>query len=320
MIDKKQAISAMNQMGNDRVPFFFFTDFLGTKTWIKPISEIQPNEIEFDFIGANNQQLNEPFTLEKRPLSRDEFESSYQYVVDQINYGNSYLVNLTFKTPIESNLSLEDIFHLSNAKYKVYFKDRFVVFSPETFVKIKNGQIFSYPMKGTIDASVPDAENVILNDPKETAEHVTIVDLIRNDLSQVAERVNVTKFRFISEIKTHEKKLLQVSSEIVGKLPNDYPSKLGSIIYKLLPAGSISGAPKPETVRIIQKAETYERGFYTGICGHFDGETLDTGVMIRFIEKEGDQLYFKSGGGITSFSDLDKEYQETIDKVYVPIH
>jgi para-aminobenzoate synthetase component 1 len=85
-----------------------------------------------------------------------------------------------------------------------------------------------------------------------------------------------------------------------------------------LPAGSISGAPKPKTLEIIKKIEDYERGFYTGICGYFDGNALDTGVMIRFIEQEGDQLFFKSGGGITSFSDAKTEYQEMIDKIYLP--
>jgi para-aminobenzoate synthetase component 1 len=62
----------------------------------------------------------------------------------------------------------------------------------------------------------------------------------------------------------------------------------------------------------------YERGFYTGICGHFNGETLDTGVMIRFIKRENNQLYYCSGGGITSFSDPEKEYQEMVDKIYLP--
>jgi len=87
----------------------------------------------------------------------------------------------------------------------------------------------------------------------------------------------------------------------------------------LLPAGSITGAPKPKTMEIIDQAEGYERGFYTGICGCFDGENLDSAVMIRFIEQEGEQLIFKSGGGITSQSDLNKEYEELIQKVYVPI-
>ena len=99
----------------------------------------------------------------------------------------------------------------------------------------------------------------------------------------------------------------------------DWKDQIGEILFKLLPAGSISGAPKKETVRIIQQAESYDRNFYTGVCGVFDGESLDSGVMIRFIENLGNQLIYKSGGGITSFSKAESEYQEIIDKVYVPV-
>jgi hypothetical protein len=98
-------------------------------------------------------------------------------------------------------------------------------------------------------------------------------------------------------------------------LPENFYSRLGDILFALLPAGSITGAPKPKTMEIIEQAEGYERGFYTGICGWFDGENLDSAVMIRFIEQEGEQLIFKSGGGITSQSDLNKEYEELIPKI-----
>jgi para-aminobenzoate synthetase component 1 len=87
----------------------------------------------------------------------------------------------------------------------------------------------------------------------------------------------------------------------------------------MLPAGSVTGAPKLETVRIIKESENYERGWYTGIFGVFDGKSLDSGVMIRFIEKKGNDFYFKSGGGITYMSDPLKEYEELITKVYVPV-
>jgi para-aminobenzoate synthetase component 1 len=95
---------------------------------------------------------------------------------------------------------------------------------------------------------------------------------------------------------------------------------LGEIILKLLPAGSITGAPKPKTLEIINRGENYKRDFYTGIFGYFDGKNLDSAVMIRFIENKNGQLYFKSGGGITSMSDATKEYDELIQKIYVPIN
>jgi para-aminobenzoate synthetase component 1 len=175
-------------------------------------------------------------------------------------------------------------------------------------------------MKGTIDASLPDARERILNDPKEFSEHATIVDLIRNDLSQVATAVRVNRFRYIEEITAHRTSLLQVSSEISGKLPIDYHQQIGDIMYALLPAGSISGAPKNKTVEIIKQVEGNNRNYFTGVFGCFDGHQLDSGVMIRFIEKQDEQLVFKSGGGITAQSDLILEYQEMIDKVYVPIN
>ena len=134
----------------------------------------------------------------------------------------------------------------------------------------------------------------------------------------VAKNVKVDRFRYIDHLKTSEKHLLQVSSQISGELPSDYQHTIGDIICKLLPAGSISGAPKKKTIEIIDEVEGYERGYYTGIFGIFDGNDLDSGVMIRFIEKDGAEMYYKSGGGITINSIAENEYNELIDKVYVP--
>ncbi|MFC2116330.1 aminodeoxychorismate synthase component I [Bacteroidota bacterium] len=192
-------------------------------------------------------------------------------------------------------------------------------FSPETFVQIKGGYIYTYPMKGTIDASLPDAREILLNDKKEMAEHVTIVDLLRNDLSIYATEVNVEKFRYTDTLHTNRKTLLQVSSVVSGRLPEDHQEKLGDILFSMLPAGSVSGAPKGETLRIIREAEGKPRGYYTGIMGYFDGKDFDSCVLIRYIGKENGSLVYHSGGGITFMSDPEKEYHELIDKVYIPI-
>ena len=111
-----------------------------------------------------------------------------------------------------------------------------------------------------------------------------------------------------------------MSSEISGKLKPEFQNKIGSILQTLLPAGSILGAPKQKTLEIILNSETYKRGFYTGVCGYFDGTNLDSCVMIRFIENKEGKLYFKSGGGITHLSKLNDEYQEMKNKIYVPVH
>lgn len=316
--ERSQAIPFLNELGSQSEPFFFFSSFDGSKAWIKPITQLDPEELVFDFSNNRPPDYPQPITFEKSPLSYEAFLPAFNAVIGEIHFGNSFLVNLTFKTLLQCNLTLQEIFEHSQAKYKVRYKDEFVVFSPETFVTISDGYISTFPMKGTIDASIPNAESLLLNDIKETAEHVTIVDLLRNDLSELASEVEVKRFRYVTEVQSKHKHLLQVSSEIRGKLPENHLSHLGDLVFKLLPAGSISGAPKPKTVQIIQATESYDRDFYTGVCGYFDGKQLDCGVMIRFIEKKGGQLYYKSGGGITSFSDPVKEYQEIIDKIYLP--
>ncbi len=313
----------MNNYGKQKLPFLFVIDFEMQKPVVIPLDQAIEQGILYNINGKTNsgkpEKLNKKVEFKKYPFSFKEYRKAFNIVKKELTYGNSYLLNLTFPTKIECNLSLEEIFHHSKAKYKMLFRDEFVVFSPEIFVRIKNDKIFSHPMKGTIDADLPDAKKEIIKDSKELAEHVTIVDLIRNDLSMVAKNVKVDKFRYIDEIITHEKKLLQVSSEIRGDMPKNYNEKIGDIIFTLLPAGSISGAPKKKTLEIIKKAENYNRSYYTGIFGYFDGQDLDSCVMIRYIENTPDGLIFKSGGGITVNSDVEKEYRELIDKVYVPI-
>jgi len=322
MLKKEEAILKMNLLGKERVPFLFIIDFLMQKPIVLQLDEIQ-NNISF---SINEFSYNSEFSdipkvnlkLEKKPVDFEIYEKAFSQVLDNLKYGNSYLVNLTQPTKIKINWSLTEIYMMSSARYKLLYNNEFVVFSPEIFVQIKNGIVSSYPMKGTIDASLKDAADIIINDPKEIAEHYTIVDLIRNDLNIVSKNVKVQQFRYIETISTNEKKLLQVSSEIIGKLPRNYNENIGNIIFKLLPAGSISGAPKKKTVEIINQVENYQRGYYTGVFGFFDGKNLDSGVMIRFIEKCKDGLIFKSGGGITYNSNPFSEYQELIDKVYVP--
>jgi len=174
-------------------------------------------------------------------------------------------------------------------------------------------------MKGTIEADLKDAKEQILSNQKEMAEHVMIVDLMRNDLGMVAKNVKVEKFRYIDKIKAGDKELLQVSSKISAELPKNWRDNLGNILDMLLPAGSITGTPKRSTVDIISRIEDYDRGYYSGVFGIFDGKNLYSAVMIRFIEKEGKKLYYKSGGGITIDSDVRSEYCELIDKIYLPL-
>lgn len=325
MTGKNRAIELMNKYGKERKAFFFMVSFDMNQNLVLKESELTNSEIYFQFPDCSKNppisgSLPKKIIFEKNSISLKEFEKAFNIAKKHLDFGNTYLINLTKPSKIKTNLSFHQIFEHSKAKYKLWIKDQLVVFSPETFVKIKDGKISSYPMKGTIDAAIPNAEEYILNDPKETAEHNTIVDLIRNDLSMVSKNVRVEKFRYIDKIKTADKSLLQVSSEIVGAIQDSFFDLLGDQFFALLPAGSISGAPKTKTVEIIQETEQYDRGFYTGVYGYFDGKNLDSAVMIRYIEQQGDQMIFKSGGGITTFSDCKKEYEELKDKVYLPIY
>lgn len=316
-------ISMMNHYGKNRIPFIFIIDFLMLEPVILPVSSVDSSELLYDFNGyANSREKGSgaaPIELAKRPMPYGAYRTAFDRIVNHQREGDSYLANLTFPTPITINIGLRDIFLRSRARYRLWFRDRFVVFSPEPFVMIEDGVISSFPMKGTIDATIPGARDLLLADEKEFAEHVTIVDLIRNDLNRVATAVAVKRFRYVETVSTHAGSLLQVSSHITGTLPPDYHENIGSIITALLPAGSVTGAPKKKTVEIIRETENYDRGYYTGICGYYDGSRLESGVMIRFIERTGQGLVFKSGGGITVRSDPEREYQELIQKVYVPI-
>lgn len=322
---KSEAIRRMNELGAAGCPFLFVIDYRQENSFVEELDRVDPAVCRYRLNGQTN--VDEPVVPSGRPVdwqvtpvSETAYARSFDIVRRHILGGNSYLTNLTCRVPVATTWSLEDIFRYSKALYKLWMKDRFVCFSPEIFVRIQEGVIRSYPMKGTIDATRPDAERLLREDAKEAAEHATIVDLIRNDLSMVAEQVRVTRYRYFDRLETNKGPILQTSSEISGVLPADYPAHIGDILFRLLPAGSITGAPKPKTVAIIDEAEGYERGFYTGVMGICDGRNLDSAVMIRFVEQEADgQWYFKAGGGITSQSDRESEYQEVMQKVYVPI-
>ncbi len=317
-----EIINRMNKWGKQKRPFVFLIDFPGKNPVVFPLDNPNPN-IFWNIPGFANTKKNEVNSKlefwEISPVSFIEFKSGFDKIQHHIHNGDTYLLNYTQPTKLKTNLTLEEIFYSSSALYKIYYKNYFVCFSPETFIKIKDGKIFSYPMKGTIDASVENASQQVLEDTKEIAEHNTIVDLIRNDMSLVAENVTVEKFRFLTHIKANNRNLLQVSSEISGVLPENYKEKIGDILAAMLPAGSISGAPKNKTLKIIEETENYERGYYTGIFGIFDGKNLDSCVLIRFIETDKGNLVYKSGGGITFLSNAEKEYEEMLNKVYVPI-
>ena len=254
LYNKEQAIKRMNQFGQLHRPFIFIINYLQDVSYIEEVAAVDSTEVLYNLNGFTNQIISAEDniatysaktmpSLHWQPFAESfsSYQRSFNIVRQNILAGNSFLTNLTCRTPVETNLTLNDIYFHSKAIYKLWIKDRFTVFSPEIFVRIHQGKISSYPMKGTIDASIPFAAQLLMNDPKETAEHATIVDLIRNDLSMVANRVSVSRYRYMDRLQTNRGAIFQTSSEIQGILPENYQEHLGDIIFRLLPAGSITG-------------------------------------------------------------------------------
>ena len=323
---KERFKNKVNELTKNGIPFLFIVDFDVKNPQVYRLDEIKNETVFFAFAEVKhlppNDFSNVDFRFKPNIPNLETYAKSFKMVKEQLQKGNTYLLNLTFKNKIEfkdKKVDLLKVFNQTKAKYKLYYKNKFVCFSPETFIKINKNTIKTFPMKGTIDASIKNAKQHLLTDIKESREHNTIVDLLRNDLSLVATDIKVTKFKYIDKIKTQKGEILQMSSEITGKLPSNWKENFGDILLKLVPAGSVTGAPKPKTVEIIKTVENYKRNFYTGIFGVFDGKNVDSGVLIRFIEKEGSDFYYKSGGGITYLSEMDKEYQELLQKIYLPV-
>jgi para-aminobenzoate synthetase component 1 len=319
----KEGFQEMNRLGKSRRAFLSIISFDKSEILLAPLETIQGDTCEYAFPALTNSDFtrNNETAPKITALSfpKSDFNKAFNTVMHHIQQGDTYLCNLSFEIPLENAIDLKTIFQKSAAKYKLRYRDNFVCFSPEIFVRISNRIIKTYPMKGTIDANLPNAEAQLLSDPKEKAEHYTITDLLRNDLSRISEEIKVTKFRYIDKISSAQSNLLQSSSEISGVCKANWHETIGDIMDKLLPAGSISGAPKKKTIEIINKTETHKRGFYTGVCCLFDGESLDSFVLIRMITKQNGKYTYKSGGGITSFSTPEREYQEILQKIYVPI-
>jgi len=311
------SFTTLRSLASQRIPFLFISDFKAQCVEVIPLNELQHADIEYN-IDEHYRYKHHSHFLEKTPLAFKEYKHKFDAVIEKIKAGETYILNLTQPTPINTQLTLKEIYTLANAHYKLRVRDEFVCFSPEKFIQIQGDTISTFPMKGTIDAAIENAQAKILANEKEMAEHVMVVDLLRNDLSMVASNVQVKRFRYTHTIEAGKKKLLQVSSCICGNLEQDWHMRLDEILQTLLPAGSISGAPKKSTLSIIEDVEGYERGFFTGVFGVFDGYGFDSGVMIRFIEKTKNGYIYKSGGGITLESNAYLEYQELQDKIYLP--
>ncbi len=354
MHDNQALINTINKYSKNKTPFFFLISYNLKKYDIIPLNRLcKLNKDIKVSINKKNNFLNKKATnvyvkdkntkdslelkIKKRSFAK--YNKKFNKIIQNIKKGNIYICNLTSITQIKKitklkrhsksikKVNLKDIFYNSVAKYKLYYKNKFISFSPESFIQIKNNKIYSFPMKGTIKISdfknKIQAKEALKNNKKEISEHFMVVDLIRNDLSAISKNVAVDKFRYIKELNTisytnNKERILQTSSKISGNLDANWHKNLGDIIVSLLPAGSITGAPKKRCCEIIKKTEQFKRDYFTGIWGIYDGESLDSCVLIRFIEKTKNGFCYKSGGGITYESKAKKEYKELHNKIYIP--
>ena len=311
---KKSVINKINFHIKEKTPFLLITSFDTNNNIFIP----DPSNSKVLFKFNNNKNYKTKKTSEKItyiPPKYENYLGKFNKVMEQIETGNSYLLNLTFPVKLTNQINLKNLFLSAKAKYKILVPEKFTFFSPETFFTIKDNIISTYPMKGTTKG----VESELLTNTKEVDEQATIVDLLRNDLSIVANNVCLKDFRYTEKIQSSDgNEFFQTSSKISGEIKEEYINNIGELIFKLVPAGSISGAPKHKTVQIIKKIEDYERGFYTGVSFFFDGKDIDACVNIRFIEKIEDIYCFKTGGGITSQSKPKDEFQELLDKIYLP--
>ena len=213
-------VEQLNQWGHEKKPFVFLIDFEQKKPLAWLVDDC-PDWFQYKFTKASslkkfdatltaidqasetvvssfvnsNTNLQSDDLLTKLPIGLKDYQVKFNQVMDALHKGDSFLMNLTIPTPVQNKLDFQTYFDHAKSKYVIWFKEHFIAFSPETFIQIENGKIATFPMKGTIDASLSNAKEVLLNDPKEFAEHATIVDLLRNDLSRVASNVKVTNFR-----------------------------------------------------------------------------------------------------------------------------
>lgn len=325
LLNREDLRARIQSFASDEVAFLFMIDYRAERGVAISLKELPQTDIACNINGielgrkTECAQSNKAFKFNIRPMSFEEYSKSFQKVQRQIQHGNSYLLNLTFATDLGHDLKLEAIYQKARAPYKLLFGDKFLFYSPEPFVRIVGDRIYSFPMKGTISKSEPNALQTLMDSKKELYEHFTIVDLIRNDLSMVATGVEVEQFRYPETLTTDHGAIIQTSSRISGNLPHNWQNHLSDILFSLLPAGSVSGAPKQSTIKAINEAELSHRGFYTGVMGVFDGQGVDSCVVIRYLERHADGSYhYRSGGGITSQSVAEQEYKEMIDKIYVP--
>jgi para-aminobenzoate synthetase component 1 len=237
----------------------------------------------------------------------------------QTNLTRKFFGELTKKNNQKENFALfSKLTKSSPANYSAFLKldETFVISSsPELFLKVKNGKISSRPIKGTAARGLNAKQDVknklnLKNSPKERAENLMIIDLVRNDLARIckAGSVEVKKLFDITTYKT----IHHMSSEVHGKINSNYNSF--EAIKSCFPPGSMTGAPKIKAMEIAAKKERINRGIYSGAIGYLSAQEANMSVVIRTLIIQNNQFEFQVGGAITFDSDPKSELEEIFNK------
>jgi len=284
----------------------------------------KPKEVFKYKINSSNKLLNKcKLELSKDLINFNDYENNINKIKNYLFKGDSYQINFTqpifYKTndnPLDIYLNLRNKVkpfygsYLNNKNYSI------LSFSPEKFIEKKKGVIVSFPMKGTIKrSSNPDKDysllNILQNSSKDKAEHLMIVDLIRNDLGKIC-NVGSVKVDDLFNIQSFPT-VHQMISKVSGKLKKNVNET--EIILSLFPGGSITGAPKERSLEIIDELENYERGIYTGSIGYITNNgDMDFNIAIRTLEIKNKIAKYPVGGGIVWDSIPKNEWLEAIQK------
>ena len=252
-------------------------------------------------------------------LSKKEYEKAFNQIKDELASGNSYQINFTNELQISTKASSKDIItsllSRQKSRYFGYFKSEFceiISFSPELFFKLKGKKITFAPMKGTIKRGQNKDEDRVLknklkNDPKNRSENLMIVDLLRNDMSKI---IKIGSLKLKEPMKIIKlKTLFQAISPLKARLKSRNLNKIFEAVY---PCGSITGAPKLATMRIIERLEARDRGVYCGAMGVISDKRAEFSVPIRTLQKWTKDEYYRYGvgSGVVWDSKCDDEFAE----------
>lgn len=284
------------------------------------------NEINKIHISCNSNKSNPNVELKGR-LSKVEYIKKIKNIKKRIKMGDTYELNFCFdffndNTKIDPENTFKKLNKLTESPMSVYYKDQHLYMlssSPERFIKRNKKTIISQPIKGTKKRGKNIDEDVFMinslkNSIKEKSENHMIVDLVRNDFSRIAKKGSV-KVTELSKINTY-KNIHQMVSTIEAQIENDM--FFSTILKSTFPMGSMTGAPKIKTMKIIDELEETSRGIYSGAIGYIDPDkNFDFNVVIRTIiyDDKLSKISVNVGSGITFKSDPEDEYEECLTKI-----